>query len=433
MIAHRAMALLLLATLLVAIGLGSGLAPLIVWGLSVGGVLAYALTTKPPYGATARIHVSRMHPRIGDTVRVQVELDVPSGIGPLLLHVPLPDRLQLAEGSNLHVFWKGPRRLRAKLRFNVRADARGPATIGGAHVHALSPLRLQTGETRRLTDPMHLAVEPRIRRVPRLRHMRGHGITLRPAGDSATKGPRGSDFEEVRAYHLGDPLRNVNWKATARQSHDHMRLMVNEFIPEGRQSVWLFLDGGAHMEVGSTKENALDHALEGSLGVLAHFLERGYRVGATIYHQKETRIYYPDVGTRQLGRLTRALATLSAHNGGEPLDRAVLSSRGFLLRERPLVLLVTRPEHDPAATRRGLSQIRSITGHGARAVPILLIAPTPVAHTLASGHHPITAAVLQTAARWAYQDIRRRGVRVIDWDPARTPLERLIVREVVAK
>ncbi len=433
MIAHRAMVILLLATLLVAFGLGLGLAPLIVWGLSVGGVLAYALTTKPPHGATGRLHVDRNHLRIGDTVRVQVELDVRSGVGPILVHIPLPERLQLAKGSNLHLLWKGPRPLRARLRFDLRADTRGPATLGGVQMHALSPLRLKTGETRKLSEDVQVAVEPRVRRVPRLRHMRGHGITLKPAGDSAMLGARGNDFEEVRPYHIGDPLRSVNWKATARQSHDHMRLMVNEFVPEGRQSVWLFLDGGAHMEVGSTRENALDHALEGSLGVLSHFLDRGYRVGATIYHQKETRIYYPDVGTRQLGRLTRALATLTAHPGGDPLDRAVLASRGFLLRERPLVLLVTRPEHDPAATRRGLSQIRSITGHGARSVPILLIAPTPVAHTLASGHHPITAAVLQTAARAAYQDIRRRGVRVIDWDPARTPLERLIVREVVAK
>lgn len=419
--------------MLIALGLGIGLAPLVVWGLAVGGVLVYGLSTNPPGRLHGKILVDRMHPRIGDLVQVHVELDVFHGTGPVLLHVPLPDSLRLAKGSNLHLAYKGPRRLRARFSFQVRAAARGPVRIGGIHVHANTPLRLATGNTHIVTDPLALAVEPRVRKVPRLRHMRGHGITLKPAGDSARLGPRGNDFEEIRPYQQGDPLRNVNWRATASQSHDQMRLMVNEYAPEGRKSVWLFLDGGAHMEVGSTHENAFDHALEGSLGVLAHFLERGYRVGATIYHQHETRIYYPDVGTRQLGRLTRALATLAAYDGGEALDRAVLSTRGFLMRERPLVILVTRPEADPVATRRGLAQIRSITGHGDRSVPILLIAPTPLTHTLASGHHPLTAAVLASSARAVYQDIRNCGVRVIDWDPARTPLERLIVREVVAK
>jgi hypothetical protein len=83
--------------------------------------------------------------------------------------------------------------------------------------------------------------------------------------------------------------------------------------------------------------------------------------------------------------------------------------------------------------RRGIAQIRAITGQGLRAAPILLIAPAPVTQVLASGHHPITAAALQLAARATYQDLRRRGVRVIDWDPARAPLERLIMREVVAR
>jgi uncharacterized protein (DUF58 family) len=433
MIARRTVQLTLLSSILLAIGLGTGLAPAIVWGLSLAGLLTYALTLAPPTGATAHLATDRRHPRTGDIIQITAELEVPHGQGPVTLHIPLPSRLQLVEGNNLHVFWKTHRRLRARISFRVRADSRGPATIRGVRIHTTSPLRLRTGTTATLTPPLEIAIEPRVRSVPRLRHMRGHGITLRPAGDTITLGPRSNDFEEVRAYNQGDPLRNVNWKATARASHDHMQLMVNEFVPEGRKSVWLFLDGGAHMEVGSSQENALDHALEGTLGVISHFLERGYRVGATIYHQAETQVFYPDVGTRQLGRLTRALATLTTQGGGEPLDHAVLATRGFLMRERPLILLVTRPESDPGGTRRGLSQIRSITGHGERSVPILLIAPTPVVHTLQSGHHPITVGVLQTAARSIYQEIRRSGVRVFAWDPARTSLERLIIREVVAK
>lgn len=434
MIEPRAVHYGLLAALLVGFGLAIGNAPLVVWGLVVGGALAAAVGFEAPGQVQATVAVQRQVVRVGDQVRIEVQVVVRRGMGPLLVRVPLPDALQLAAGANLALMWKGPRPVRRTLVFRVRAAKRGPAEIGPVSVHPIHLFRLRTEPTQQVTSPLQLAVEPRVRRTAKMRHVRGRAATLQPSGDASRLGPRGNEFEEVRQYATGDPLRNVNWKATARQSQDdRLRLMVNEFEPEGRKSIWLFLDAAAYMEIGSTHENALDHALEGALGILAHFVARGYRAGATLYHQPETRVFYPDVGTRQLRRLTQTLATVTAHSGGEGLDLAVLRTRGFLLRERPLVLLVTRPEADPGATASGLAQIRALTGHGPHATPIFLFAPTPVVHTLAGGHHPLTAAALQLAARGAYQELRRQGVRVLDWDPARMPLERLLNREMVAR
>lgn len=415
-----------------AIGFGNG--PAIVWAVTAGGVLVAMMSAPPPSLIRATLASDRRRPRVGDTVRLRVDVQVQRGLGPVLVRVPLPDAFQLVAGSNVALVWKGPRAVSRRIEVLVRAAKRGPCSIGPVEAHALHPFRLRRSTRSVVTNVMPLAVEPRMRKVARLRHTRGQAVTVQPAGDAARLGARGNDFEEIRGYVAGDPMRSVNWKATARRSYgDTPDLMVNEYAYEGKKSIWLFLDGAAYMEIGSTQENALDHALEGALGILSHFSGRGYRIGATLYHQPETRVLYPDVGSRQLSRLTAELAGLTAYSGGEGLDYAVLRSRSFLLRERPLVLLVTRPEADPARTRAALSRIRAITGHGKRNSPILLFAPTPVAHTLEGGHHRLTAAALRLAARGTYQGLRQQGVRVLDWDPGHMPLERLLMRELVAR
>ncbi|MBW3582320.1 MAG: DUF58 domain-containing protein [Euryarchaeota archaeon] len=434
MISRRASHLGVLTGILLGLGLVLGNGPLLVVGLLSGGLVAGMSSMEGPSGFRAARRIDRRHPQVGDTVTVQVQVDIKNGLGPVLVHCPLPDTFQLAGGTNVFVAWKGPGRARRHHKFQVRCAKRGAVILPSVEVSPSSPFRMRGAVAEAVTPPLELVVAPRVRRVTRVRHLRGKARTPLPAGDTARSGERSTDFMEVRDYAAGDPMRSVNWRATARRSSgDDLRLMVNEHEPEGKKAVWLFLDAGAHMEVGSTRENSLDRALEGTLGILDHFVSRGYRVGATIYHQPETRILYPDSGTRQMHRLNHTLTTLVAHSGGDRLGAAVVRSRGFLMRERPLVLLVTRPEADPAATKEGIAQIRALTGHGRRATPMLLLAPTPLVHGIEGGHHSLSVQALRLAARGTYLQLRSQGVHVLDWDPARTPLEGLLVKGVVPR
>jgi len=55
---------------------------------------------------------------------------------------------------------------------------------------------------------------------------------------------QGLEFRDLREYVIGDDVRRLDWKATARTSHPQMR----QFTEERQQQIWLALDLSASME-----------------------------------------------------------------------------------------------------------------------------------------------------------------------------------------
>ena len=53
------------------------------------------------------------------------------------------------------------------------------------------------------------------------------------------------EFEQIKDYVLGDDLRTINWKATAKRN----QLMVNQFQDEKSQPVYSVIDKGRVMKM----------------------------------------------------------------------------------------------------------------------------------------------------------------------------------------
>jgi len=79
-----------------------------------------------------------------------------------------------------------------------------------------------------------------------------------PINDMAKIGVATTDFREIRNYVYGDPIKNINWKATARSSSPEMWPLTNEYEVEGKKTVWLFLDTAGELEIGTNINNAFD-------------------------------------------------------------------------------------------------------------------------------------------------------------------------------
>ena len=69
----------------------------------------------------------------------------------------------------------------------------------------------------------------------------------------------GSNFYNLREYLPGDPIRKVNWKATARQDG---KMMVNEFERDAVSDVIILVDSRAVSETGPVSRNSLVYNLE---------------------------------------------------------------------------------------------------------------------------------------------------------------------------
>lgn len=405
-------------------------------GLMLLGFLVLGIRTGLPSGITIERSLSSHRITAGSTVRVNVVVTVSRGRGFLQVYDRLPDVFSLTEGNNTHLLYKGSGPHRFRYEYEFRCTRRGGYDLPGTQAIAIHGLSLvEALETARGAD-QQLTVDPRVLKVRRVRDIRGKAVTLYPAGDVAKSGIRTTDFMELREYAQGDPLKNVNWRSTAKHSHDdQLNLMVNEYDVEGKKSVWFLIDAGQHMEVGNTLENTFDATIEAALELLEHFVDNGYRIGGSIYNtvgdSHDAPLFHTDHGHAHFLKIARALSGLSTAPAHESLGAVVERSRGFLTREKPLIVLVTRPEADYERTVRGVKRLLATISTGRRPPPILLIAPR--VQSIAKDSQRVSDLALQLVdreVRLKHQSLRRMGVILLDWDPKQGPIGALMMRGV---
>ena len=87
--------------------------------------------------------------------------------------------------------------------------------------------------------------------VAYLRAYKNRFKTSDQAGDvkSAFKG-RGIEMEEIRAYNLGDDVRDIDWRVTARKDSPYTKL----YAEEKDREIYVLLDLSAHMVFGTRNE-----------------------------------------------------------------------------------------------------------------------------------------------------------------------------------
>jgi uncharacterized protein (DUF58 family) len=109
----------------------------------------------------------------------------------------------------------------------------------------------------------------------------------------------GTEFSELRDYSLGDDLRLLDWKATARRGRPLIRLME----PERDQPLIILLDRGRLMTATVAGLKRFDWALNATLALAMAGLRRGDRVGVCIFdHEIQTWIA-PQSGSSHLSRI----------------------------------------------------------------------------------------------------------------------------------
>ncbi len=74
-----------------------------------------------------------------------------------------------------------------------------------------------------------------------------------------------SEFDQIRAYVIGDDYRTINWKATAKKG----KLMANQYQDERSQQIYNLIDMGRVMKMPFEQMTLLDYAINSSL-VLAN-------------------------------------------------------------------------------------------------------------------------------------------------------------------
>ena len=304
--------------------------------------------------------------------------------------------------------------------YQVRPGARGPRSFGPIQVRASTLLGLWA-RSLALPAPWPVKVFPDFAALARYallatdQRLSMLGILKRP------RRGEGLDFHQLREYREGDPLRKVDWKASAR-SH---KLISREYQDERDQQVVFLLDCGRRMKavdlVDGVETGHFDQALNALflLGFVA--LKQGDAVGVATFAEDQPRNVAPHKGLGTLERLFQNLFD------AQPTTHApdYLAAAGAFLqrfRKRSLVILLTnlRDEED-ATLRPALALLRD-----RHLVVLANLREGAVEELLAKPLHGFEAALEHAAAHdslarreGVLRRLRHEGTKVLDVPPAR--------------
>ncbi|MCH7801838.1 MAG: DUF58 domain-containing protein [Chloroflexi bacterium] len=262
------------------------------------------------------------HPRVfmGEetTMSISVTNRKPVPLGRLEIEDELPDEIQVSEAdisssANPHanvlrhstsMSWYE----RISWEYKIKANQRGFYRIG--------PARLESGDLfgfftshRRVSDNDYLLVYPKIVPLPEL------GLpAVRPLGE--TRGGI-SIFEDtsrpsgIREYHVGDPLKTVDWKVSAKMQ----QLQVRTFEPSSSFTVILVVvvETTARSWEGYSPVN-LERVITASASIANYASEMQYNLGlfsngAPILADRPMKVP-PARNPEQLTVILEALATI---------------------------------------------------------------------------------------------------------------------------
>ncbi len=128
----------------------------------------------------------------------------------------------------------------------------------------------------------------------------------------------GTEFADIREYHVGDPMRWINWKATGRMD----RIMINEFESERTGDAVILLDVRRFYKGEEEYEILLEYSVRAAATLVTYLSRTKNRVGLVLLGETVDWIY-PTYGKRAMFLiLERLLTTRSEKMSKIPFEYA---------------------------------------------------------------------------------------------------------------
>jgi len=305
----------------------------------------------------------------------------------------------------------------AQVRTALTPSRRGDAVAATVTIRSSGPLGLAARQASRPVPWRVRALPPfRSRRhlpekLARLRELDGQHRSLRRG--------QGSEFDSLREYVVGDDVRSIDWRGTAR----HSEVLVRTWRPERDRRILVLLDTGRTVAGRVGDAPRLDAAMDAVQLLTALAARAGDRLDLIAM---DRRIRARVVGTPRsavLAAVTDAMAPLNAELV-EPDGAAMAATVLAHARQRCLVVLLT--DLNRAALAENL--LPHVALLAARHQLLVGAVADPRVDELAAGRGEAglvyTAAAAERARAERAQvaaELQRRGAVVVDAPPERLP------------
>jgi uncharacterized protein (DUF58 family) len=329
------------------------------------------------------------------------------------VHGLLRDAWQPSAGASGRVAITIPGGGRAVVTTPLRPTRRGDKIAGKVTVRSVGPLGLAGRQGGRVVPwtvrvlPAFLSRKHLPEKLSRLRALDGqHRSLLRG---------QGSEFDSLREYVIGDDVRSIDWRSTARRSD----VVVRTWRPERDRRIVLVLDTGRTSAGRVAGVPRLDAAMDAALLLAALASRAGDRVDLLALDRTVRARVLGATRSDVLPLMTDAMALLDpelAESDGSLIASTLLTTA----RQRCLVVLLT--DLNSAALELGL--LPSIGLLASRYRVLVAATADPRLTELSSARGDAAAVYHAAAAERARADrariaglLTRRGVDVVDAPP----------------
>jgi uncharacterized protein (DUF58 family) len=301
----------------------------------VDAVLLLGVLIDLAFGAGRRIDVDRQAPAIFSVGRPNlVTVQLRNRSGRSLRGTFADDPLEACEAVGNPGAFELPAHGTVGVRYELVPSRRGPRTFGAVTVRYPSPLGF-VARQERVALEAHVDVYPDVHAARALELLRRQGRQDARLGSLRVRGGD-TEFERLRPYQVGDEIRHVDWRASARRDD----LTVRQFQAESNQNVVFALDVGRSMRGDTGGLTAIDHALNAALLTADVALRGGDKAGLMVFDEAP-RQFVPPTGGRAGGRrLTRAVYALDSSLAATDYQAAMTYLRAQV-RVRSLFIVFT--------------------------------------------------------------------------------------------
>lgn len=239
----------------------------------------------------------------------------------------------------------------------------------------------------------------------------------------ARRAGAGLDYYSVRRFTAGDPMKHINWRASARHAQANDELLVNERIAEVGAEVLIIVDGGRTSTAGMTQDAPTVYSVKAAISIAERLLRDRNRVGLLTTGKNARRIP-AGYGKRQFDRI--AMTLLQVEAGDSDFRWWVECSIHMFFPNISQIIFVS-----PLADEDSISAATELARYGER--DVIVVAPNTIGASEdrrpPSRERKIALKLAQMEREVEIARLRSANVLVVDWKTSSSLEEVMHVHE----
>ncbi|MCU0387829.1 MAG: DUF58 domain-containing protein [Chitinophagaceae bacterium] len=242
------------------------------------------------------------------------------------------------------------------LRYAIKPLERGEYLFGFAQLYIQTRLGLVN---RRIAsaEPENVKVYPSFIQLRKYALLAQSAQQAEAGNRQLRKIGHSLEFEQIKEYVAGDDVRSVNWKATARKGG----LMVNHYIDERSQQVYVIIDKGRLMKMPFNELTLLDYAINATLVLCNVCLHRQDKFGLITFSHKPGTVLPAQRNATQLNHVLEALYKQETDFLESDFEKLYLQVRTYV-KHRSLLMIFTQFE-SIGGMKRQLPYLKQLSKH----------------------------------------------------------------------